>query len=426
MSTAETMDGAGVPLEGRLGDPATLPRLFAWLSRGDWSGLVRVQSGDAERRVYFVDGRVSTAGSTDPQESLASHLIREGLLSEEDRSRAAGQLRTPDRGWSFGKQLVRAGLLQDKDVGRVERRRVVQLAESVLGLRSGTYACEPGQLAGDAQPQQGLEVPRLVAEGVLTLWDANSALEALGGHEAILDMVAERLPDHEATGAEEAYDYTLLLCDGRRTVREVIAASPLPEAASLRFLAALRLLDIVSSRPGASAPQASAPPPPPAGLPAEPSVATGPVEAAASVARDSEPGAPPPGPPAPAPDASVAQTAPPPRPKAPPPPRVASPAGTRAVAQRAPEGGARTGGASRMPWVLLIVLILAAATAFFFWVGWRRLALPEPAPEPVATAPPASGEAWPPSGEPSATAPIAPPEAPAPATEPPLPVPGQP
>ena len=39
----------------------------------------------------------------------------------------------------------------------------------------------------------------------------------------------EGLCDYEATGAEEEYDLTLLRVNGRRSVAELAALSPLPE-----------------------------------------------------------------------------------------------------------------------------------------------------------------------------------------------------
>ena len=250
MSSPDSIMNQGIPLEGRLSDPATLPRLLAWLARGDWSGMIVLRAGDTERRLYFAEGRLSTAGSNDSSDALATHLIRDGLISEEDRSRAAGQLRTTDRGWSFGRQLVKLGLLSEHDLARAERRRVLSIARVAIGLRSGQYACESGAVAGDAMPNQALEVPRVVAEGMLTTWEANSALDVLGGRGAVLDLVAETLSDYEATGAEEEYDATFLRCNGKRSVQQVLDMSPLPEAAALRFLAALRLLGCVSSVPG--------------------------------------------------------------------------------------------------------------------------------------------------------------------------------
>jgi hypothetical protein len=251
MSSREQIDLQAMPLEGQLHDPATLPRLYTFLSRGEWSGMVSVRAGDIERRIYFADGRISTAGSNDPADSLASHLIRAGLLSEEDRSKAAGQLRTTDRGWSFGRQLVKLGLVEEPALARSERRRVLSIALATLGLRSGQHACVSGAVAGDAMPNQAIEVPRVVAEGVLSTWDAASALEVLGGRDAVLDIITEHLSDYEATGAAEEYDMTLLRCNGSRTVDEVVALSPLPEAVALRFLAAARLVSCISSVPGA-------------------------------------------------------------------------------------------------------------------------------------------------------------------------------
>lgn len=449
-ASQEAAEQQSIPLEGRLGDPAVLPRLFAWLARGDWSGMVLIRAGDVERRVYFVEGRVGTAGSSDPGESLAQALIREGLLTEEERSRAAGQLRVTDRGWMFGRQLVRAGLLQEKDLARVERRRVVQLVEATLSLRTGTYACESGTVAGDAQPQQALEVPRLVAEGVLTYWDANSALEALGGRDAVVDLVMEHLPEHEATGAEEAYDYTLLLCDGRRSVADILERAPLPEAASLRFLAALRLLGIVSTRPqpvvapqpvaarpepaagslgggtvdaaapggaslvaeGASASAVkqdlASPPTPHAGGSGE---AAAPVEMPSRLKAAGKPDA------APAPGEARASDAAARGPAA----KPAAPA-PRAPSSRTPAAAAGAGEpskSSRTGWMFVVMVILLLATAFFAWIGWREFSRPATTPTDLGTL--GSSEAMPagpagaePFATPSEIAPSAPVEQPLP------------
>ena len=253
MSSVDSAASHAVPLEGRLSDPATLPRLLAWLGRGEWSGMIVLRADGIERRLYLADGRLSTAGSSDTSDALASCLIRAGLLSDEDRSRAAGQLRTTDRGWAFGRQLVKLGLLTDLDLSRTERRRVLGIAQAALGLRSGQYSCESGAVAGDAMPNQGIEIPRVVAEGVLMTWEPNSALDVLGGRNALLDIITETLSDYEATGAAEEYDAALLRCNGRRSVQEILDMSPLPEAAALRFLAAMRLIGCIATAPGPAA-----------------------------------------------------------------------------------------------------------------------------------------------------------------------------
>jgi len=369
-----------LPQEGRLHDPATLPRLLTWLSRGEWSGLVSVKAGDIERRIYFVEGRVGTAGSTDPADSLASRLIREGLLTDEDRSKVAGQHRLPDRGYAFGRQLVKLGMLSEDDLRRAERRRVVAIAEATLALRTGTYSCEPGVLAGDAQPPQGIEIPRIVAEGMLMHWEANAALEVLGGRDAIADLELEHLPEHESTGADEGYDYTVLLCNGQRSLGEILAASPLPEPAALRFLAALRLLGIVSSKPGETAR-------PEAVVEAEELNASDeveePVEAAPAIEAPRAPTAeaPPPPPPPPVPRTVEEPARSPAR-------ATAEPAAPRArAASAAPKEAAAPRRTGLVVVALVVLLVLAACV--FLWMGWREMAREEPqSPASLAPVPP--------------------------------------
>jgi hypothetical protein len=239
-TTAEP--GASIPLEGKLGDPAVLPRLYAWLSRGEWSGTVLVRSGDVERRVVFLEGRIHSATSNDPGESLEHLLVATGSVTPDDLARAGGA--AGDRGAALGRQLVRTGHLSDRDLAAAERRRSIAVAEATVAARTGAYRAEAGA-TGAESAAQGLEVARVIATGVLKSWEDVWALEVLGGWDAVHDLSAERLADYECTGAEEAYDLTLLRLDGSRTLREAVGQSPLPEGAALRFLAACRLLGVI-------------------------------------------------------------------------------------------------------------------------------------------------------------------------------------
>ena len=234
-----------VPLEGRVPDPTALARLACWLSRGEWSGAVSVVDGGVERRLFLVEGRVNTATSTHPEDSLAGRLVTAGLVSQADVEQAGTQVASSDRGHAFARQLVRLHLLAEQDLSRAERQRVIAIAQAALAASGGEYRCLQGAVAADPVPAQALEVPRIVATAVLTHWDEGTALEVLGGAEAILDLDAERLNEYEATSAEEAYDLTLLRVNGRRNVAEVVQASPLPPGAAVKFLAACRLLSCI-------------------------------------------------------------------------------------------------------------------------------------------------------------------------------------
>jgi hypothetical protein len=323
-----------------------------------------VRSGDVERRVFFAEGNVSTATSSDPAESLAAGLVEDGLVDPLEVESVAAHVKATRRDYSFGKQLVRLNLVDEVRLRRSERQRVIAVVEKVLALRTGEYRVEAGAVAGDALPPQMFDVPRLVATGVLKGWDDAWALDAVGGERAVLDIVPERLADYEATDAEEVYDLTLLRVNGQRCVREVVEMSPLPTRAALRFLAAARLLDCLRL--------------------VRPDPATEP-----------EP-APPARPPSPVdPDAALAQAAVAPAPL----PAEAKTLSARS-ARTAGSGAAATGAAAAAPqrrvvrgWlVVLLAVVLGACLAWFGYQGWKRLA----SPARSAPATPASGTAAPP------------------------------
>lgn len=243
-----------IPDEGPVRDPEVLPRLLASLWRRGWSGLVVVKSGDVERRLHLIDGRVQTAVSNDPAESLTAWLVGIGALGSDDVGRAAVHLGVADRGLFFARKLVGLGLVDQATLAQAEADRVVALAEGMLTLRSGSYRLEIGPPPGEMLPQ-GLDVPRLIATAVLGRWDETWAMNVLGGMGATWKLRLDRLLDHEATGADEAYDLTLLRADGLSSLKDVLAASPLPEPAALKFLAACRLLGLIEAVESARAPR---------------------------------------------------------------------------------------------------------------------------------------------------------------------------
>jgi hypothetical protein len=348
-----------LPLEGPIPEVDVLPRLAAWLGRSEWSGHVSVRSGDVERRLYFLDGHVQTATSTAPAESLTSWLIETGLLGAESVEQAAAHLGCTERGLDFARKLVDLGMLSEADLADAELQRVVALAERILSLRSGVYRCEIGAPPTE-MVSHALDVPCLVATAVLGQWDPTWAMNVLGGMGAVLRLNTQRLPEQEATGADEAYDLTLLRVDGRSSLGEVLERCPLPELAALRFLAACRLLGIVE----ASEARESAPA---RGRQGREPVAAQPAAPVAEVAASPSPAgaAAPASPPGPGPVEGGDVTTPGfyRRPASAPTPRAPEPVMTDAPAR------------SAFGRFLLVVVILglAAVVGWFGWVGLSEM-----------------------------------------------------
>ena len=342
-----------IPRQGPVREVDVLPRLVAGLGRAEWSGQVAVRSGDVERRLYLMDGHVQTMTSNDPAESLTSWLIARGLVDATAVEQAASHVGSSDRGLAFGRKLVELGLLSEAGLAEAELERVIALVETVLSLRSGIYRCEIGAPPSD-MISHALDVPRLVATAVLGRWEATWAMNVLGGMGVVLKLNTERLPEHEATGADEAYDLTLLRVDGRSPLGTVLERCPLPELAAVRFLAACHLLGIVD----ACEPQAAVPTRPAVPAPREAADPETVVESPAETVPVEDPTAA-------RPDRTEVGDATAPGFYRPP---VAAPA------PRAPEplmkGEETRSGAGR--WLLIALLLALLATVV--WFGWVGLA----------------------------------------------------
>lgn len=199
------------------------------------------------KSLYFRDGQVVYASSSDPADRLGPLLVAAGLLSEADLVRCRPLV---GAGRALGQVLVDEGILT---AGQVYEGMTLQVREILLGAfleEAGTFAFLEG--AGDLQGVVRLRerTRDLLVEGMRRRDEAARLAQALGGPEAVL--VPSGRPARPAT-AEEAR--LLAALDGERTVTAAALSAGLGALPALRAAEALL-------RAGAVVSPARATPPP--------------------------------------------------------------------------------------------------------------------------------------------------------------------
>lgn len=234
------------------------------------------------KSLYFRDGQVVYASSSDPADRLGPVLLAAGLLSEADLARCRPLV---GAGRALGQVLVDEGILT---AGQVYEGMTLQVREILLAALledAGTFAFLEG--AGDLPGAVRLRerTRDLLLEGMRRLDEAARLAQALGGREAVL------VPTGRPARPGSPDDARLLAAlDGERTV--TVAGI----SAGLGTLPALRAAVALLQAGAVALPSPAAPPPlpeeqvavevePPLAEPPASVRATGPFEAYRRIIR---------------------------------------------------------------------------------------------------------------------------------------------
>jgi hypothetical protein len=193
----------------------------------------RADRPDQLRRksLYFRDGQVVFASSSDPAERLGPVLLRNGIVGREELERASRLVKS---GRPLGQVLVDQGIL---DSGQLYEGLTLQVREILLGAfleGEGEFAFLEGP-HDEANAVKLQERTRdLLLEGMRRREEAEELARQLGGLGAVVTRADH--PGRRLTDAEAAF---LEAVDGIRTVAGVASASGLGLLGGLRAAASL-------------------------------------------------------------------------------------------------------------------------------------------------------------------------------------------
>lgn len=149
-------------IEGTLAE-TTVPDLFRTIIRSGETAVLKLETLGRADVIYFHEGKLVFATSSDSDMGLAETLLRSGEINLEQYQRATEGAFTTKR---IGAVLVDLGYLQPEELTRALERQSSQIAMHAMSLRTGSYAIDFGsELARDAIRLQ-LNTERLVLDGV--------------------------------------------------------------------------------------------------------------------------------------------------------------------------------------------------------------------------------------------------------------------
>ena len=232
------------PMEGDLG-LGTLPWLLGRLNQEQSTGVLHILVDGVERCVYFKWGFVLFASSRLPADRLDQRLLREGKVSATAIERAYDRLKVT--GSRFGECLVEMGAVTEDELHGAVERQVRDIITFLFSISRGHFRFEPSEEPLDGDLMLDLPMQQILLDGIRSMTDPLALRIGVGPMTDVLRLEGRRAKDEPRLNASEAF--LLSRIDGKSSVLDLLAISPLGEVETLRGVAALLSVGVATAEP---------------------------------------------------------------------------------------------------------------------------------------------------------------------------------
>jgi len=196
----------------------SLAEIFQWLNSGTKTGTLRLESKTGlVKDVYFDQGTINSASSSDPRELIGQYLLNCNKINEQQLVDALERQRRDHV--LLGKILVQEGILKNKELSEILCTISEEIIYDLFLWKEGKFEFYDGKLPERELPNMNLDITHIVLEGARRE-DEWLQIKDVFPDEAVVirpnvETIAEKLP----IPAELAM---LLKCiDGNRSILEI-------------------------------------------------------------------------------------------------------------------------------------------------------------------------------------------------------------
>jgi hypothetical protein len=219
-------------IQGTLAE-TTVPDLFRTLIRTSESAIVSLDAVGRNDVIYFQEGKIVSATSSDPDMGLAEVLLRAGEINLDQYNNAMERLVVARR---MGAVLVELGYLDADELIRSVEHQASAIILGAMAYRTGNYSVE----FTDAFPDGIISIPlpteRLILDGIrhIDYWSLIS--RGIGQLDRMLEIVPGAEMRSYAIELNDDETHLLSFFAQPQTVESVCARSYLSNFATCRTL----------------------------------------------------------------------------------------------------------------------------------------------------------------------------------------------
>jgi hypothetical protein len=221
------------------------------IRREGWSGVLALTQGRTSKGIYFLEGDIAFAASTEEEDRLGANLVRIGRITEVQFRAAMAAAQAP--GQRLGQALIAAGVLDPTELAAAVTGQVERIVFSVLRWTKGQMQCRGMDRPLPLDLLLDLNTPRILLLGARTFPDAERLEGVLGGAASKLGRLSHPPFDYEALPSSPPERAVLALCARPTSLGEVLRL-PHPRPRLIRAVYALLAGEMVAREDAADLP----------------------------------------------------------------------------------------------------------------------------------------------------------------------------
>src|SRR5687768_14054237 len=228
-------------ISGELSE-TTVPDLIRSIVRSSETALLSLDASGRSDTIYFLEGRIIFATSTDPDMGLAETLLRMGQLDIQQYNVAMEQLVVARR---IGALLVDLGFLKPDELTLAAERQANAIVLDAMTYRNGAYTIEFTSEFPDSIITLPLSTERLILDGVRSIEYWSLITRGVGRLDRVLQQVAgadTRTFQLELTDDET---HVLNLLADPQSIEQVCARTYLSNFETLRTIWGLLAVNLI-------------------------------------------------------------------------------------------------------------------------------------------------------------------------------------
>jgi hypothetical protein len=228
-------------IQGALAE-TTVPDLFRSIVRSSETAVLSLDAIGRNDTIYFSEGRLVFAASTDPDVGLAETLLRSGELTIAQYNHAMERLVVQRR---IGGLLCELGYLKPEDLTRSIERQANAIVLNAMAYRTGSYTIEFTDHVPDGIISLPLATERLILDGVRRIEYWSLITRGVGRLDRTLEPVANADARTFQLELNDDESHVLSLLSDPQTVEELCARSYLSNFQTLRTIWGLLAVNLI-------------------------------------------------------------------------------------------------------------------------------------------------------------------------------------
>lgn len=228
-------------IQGTLAE-TTVPDLFRSIVRSSETAIVELDAIGRNDVIYFHEGRIVSATSTDPDVGLAETLLRSGEINIQQYNQAMDRVVVARR---IGGALVEMGYLKPEDLTRALERQASAIVLNAMRYRTGSYTIEFISEFPDDVISLPLPTERLILDGVRAIDYWSLITRGVGRPDRVLETVPNvdtRTFQLELTDDET---HVINLLDDPQSVEQLCSRSYLSDFQTFRTIWGLLAVNLI-------------------------------------------------------------------------------------------------------------------------------------------------------------------------------------